>query len=433
MRVLLAMLARRHGEPFLEQCRAVLEPSFDGVEILYDEGDGIADFAAARNHLIALGERSHYDWIVMLDADECMFPADVAHLRHLMGGAHHLIVMPRINLARDMTHFAPEFYPDYQGRAFRLGNSYHYSGAVHEQLTVGLSRRSALRGSRCMVSQATPIFHYGLVQEESRVLLKAVNYDRIAVGEQLLDELPENLDPGYVRDLLGPVSADRLRELDIPHPLGQPVPGDHVSGWAGFYVCSRTIQQETGHLHEHAELLGRLDDDRLPLLEVGAGHGSLGRYLAQRGHDVVVTDADAIVTGRLARSAGACPGLRVQMADALQLGACFERSAFGTAFSEGLFQHSDDEQARTALSSQLKVARRVLASVPVTPPPGLPGLFGDERCRSADEWLEILSPVAEVKATLYGHRYLPLRQAVVAKMRGNLVQAGTHMMLEAYS
>jgi hypothetical protein len=64
VRVVLGMLARsdKAKEPLLEHVLPIMGPSFDGVEILHDEGWRIADFSVQRNRLVEIGERKSYDW-----------------------------------------------------------------------------------------------------------------------------------------------------------------------------------------------------------------------------------------------------------------------------------------------------------------------------------------------------------------------------------
>ncbi len=217
MKVCLGMLARsdRAAEPLLDRVLSIVGPSFEAVEVLRDEGRPITDFAAARNRLIDAAERRGDDWMFMLDSDECMFPADIAAVRSMMTPDTRLIVLPRYEFARDFDHYDPGQYPDYQTRVFRLGHGYRFRRKVHE----GLYRRFALMSEKRLghglVSEQTPIYHYGRVKTPAQLELKTLNYRRIARDQRPLGALPAD----FVVDESKPYWV-RLEPFDRPHPLG---------------------------------------------------------------------------------------------------------------------------------------------------------------------------------------------------------------------
>lgn len=214
--VCLGMLARRDAsaEPLLETVLGIVGPSFDGTEMLWDEGLPVADFAAARNQLIDRAEDLGYDWMFMLDSDECMFPADIQHVRSLMTAERRLIVLPRYEFVHDFGHYDPSEYPDYQRRVFRLGVGYRFRRKVHEGLYRRFSPFSETRLRSGFVSDTTPIYHYGRLKSAAAMELKLLNYDRLADGLPPLSQLS----PGHV------VTEQRRfwRECEPftgPHPL----------------------------------------------------------------------------------------------------------------------------------------------------------------------------------------------------------------------
>lgn len=196
MKVLLGMLARETGEPYVDRILEIVAPSFDGVEVLRDPTGRVTDFAAQRNRLVELGEREGYDWMFMLDADECMFPADLAKVRKLMERPRtRLIVMPRIEMVQDFDHWDPTLYPDYQRRVFKLGVGYRFRRPIHEGLYRPLSPLSETRLRRGLVSEDTPIYHYSRTKPRAELLLRFINYDRVQRGQTRLESLPEGEDP----------------------------------------------------------------------------------------------------------------------------------------------------------------------------------------------------------------------------------------------
>jgi hypothetical protein len=210
------MLARsdRSKEPLLDRILSIVGPSFDGVEVLYDEGRPISDFGAQRNRLIEIGEHKGFDWMVQLDSDECMFPQDIATLRSLMVPPNRLLLLPRYEFARDFDHYDPTEYPDYQGRTFRLGCGYRFRRRVHEGLYRRFSPLSERRLGVGVFSDATPIYHYGRIKDTATMLLKLHNYELLAKGEAPVSELPGDAaldeDRRFYRE---------LAPFPGPHPL----------------------------------------------------------------------------------------------------------------------------------------------------------------------------------------------------------------------
>lgn len=215
-RVALGMLARSDhaAEPLLDRILSIVAPSFDGVEILYDEGRRIDDYAAARNRLITRATDAGYHWLFMLDSDECMFPADIAKVRALMTRERSLIVLPRHEFVCDFAHHDPTGYPDYQARVFRLRAGYRYRRRVHEGLFRGIWPVSEMRLGHGFRSDDTPLYHYGRLKSAAVMELKLLNYDRLARGEAPLEALPADAavraDDGFWSQCV-PFTA--------PHPL----------------------------------------------------------------------------------------------------------------------------------------------------------------------------------------------------------------------
>lgn len=194
MKVMLGMLARsdRTQEPLLDKVLSIVGPCFDDIAIVEDQGKRITHYGAQRNKLIDIAEGRGFDWMFMLDSDECMFPSDIETVKSLMTRENRLIVLPRYEFVRDFDHYDPRGYPDYQGRVFRLGAGYRYRRAVHEGLYRRFAIRSEMRLKRGFHSDQTPIYHYGRVKTPDELVLKFHNYDLIAQGLPPVNELPES-------------------------------------------------------------------------------------------------------------------------------------------------------------------------------------------------------------------------------------------------
>lgn len=415
MKVLLAMLARSHGEPYLESVLSIMGASFDGVEVGYDGGRAITDFAAARNRLIRLGESQGYDWIVMLDADECMYPRDIERVRALMGQGADFIALPMIEFVNDFEHWDPSPYPDYHGRVFRLGRGYHFRNKMHEMVFARRALLNEIERGVFARSDETPIYHYGKTKSAESVVEKFAHYERLEEGSTPLR---------FVQELAGELWPD-APEFTHPHPLDGS--GRLVGDWAQACRVVTAPRHEVALLHEHADLLTELDLRVGALLGVGLDSAPMSRYLALRGHDVTVVDGDpdSIETAREV----ACPTdpVRYRAAGLYEPAASLPCQTFATAFSVGLMHKIGADEVRRVVGEQLRLANRVVFSVPSDRRPSVPLQTG--RYLTPAAWEEELGPIGNVKARYYGARARPLRQAILAKVEGTLGQDRLHVMV----
>lgn len=208
MKVALGILTRNE-EFYLGRHLPIIANSFDGivavdaasvdrsVEILTSFGAKIEnrewnnDFGAARNAMIALAEREGYDWIFMVDSDECMFPKDIETVKEYMPQSQ-FIALPRIEFVRDYYHFDHTLYPDFQGRVFKLHQGFHYRNKVHEMLykpddDIALMSRLDYR----VVAAGCHLYHYSRCKSPESLWLKYANYDRLMKGEELIERIPD--------------------------------------------------------------------------------------------------------------------------------------------------------------------------------------------------------------------------------------------------
>lgn len=197
-----------HLPPLLESC------ALDGVVAL-DGGssDGGADyvrecggvvyerpfdwhFGEHMNALIEACESEGYDAMLRIDPDECLFPEAVDHVALLLQ-SYKALRLARFNFVGDRLHYYPYKYPDYQTRAFRLGQGVHYAFKVHETLEHSFRGLGWIEdGSEfdsprdIMRCPHVAIYHYGEIQADERAALKHLNYARLVAGEPVLSELP---------------------------------------------------------------------------------------------------------------------------------------------------------------------------------------------------------------------------------------------------
>ena len=155
------------------------------------------DFSQARN--VSL-EHAKGDWILVLDADECLDPRDHGRMQTLMSDpqadAYRLIqrtYQKHSTLAEWQTLEAdtplargcPGFIPNPLVRLFRNSPHIRFKGQVHEVVEHDL-----LTHGKRIVDSDIQIHHYGLIIEESRQHLKQNLYRRI--GETKLKNQPQD-------------------------------------------------------------------------------------------------------------------------------------------------------------------------------------------------------------------------------------------------
>lgn len=175
-------------EIFWEKTLVAMDGCFDGGVIRLV--NNITDYAAARNAVIKQAEAEEYTHILFLDADECMFPEDIKKIRAKLE-EHEALMLPRYELGPDTNYYNPIVYPDYQGRAFKLGVGYEYRGPIHEILYKKNEEKCVWENAGFEASDDTPIYHYGRCKTPESIWLRYHNYGRIQQGLERLDKIPE--------------------------------------------------------------------------------------------------------------------------------------------------------------------------------------------------------------------------------------------------
>jgi SAM-dependent methyltransferase len=171
--------------------------------------------------------------------------------------------------------------------------------------------------------------------------------------------------------------------------------------WDAFYAEELSLTGAIANLSGHTDFLEAIEaSSPSRLLEVGVGTGTMSWFFGARGIETVGLDSDEQIVARARSRAGGVGSVTYQVGDAFELSSLFPRDHFDVAFSQGLFEHFEDEEIRELARQQLSVARRVLLSVPSDQYPRFD--FGNERLMSPDRWAYILGGVGCVRAEYYG-------------------------------
>ncbi len=129
------------------------------------------DYSAARNRLLnVVRHYSEYPWLLMLDADEAVWPADVNSMaRFAAASPADALFFPRVNFTNWNGEWLPVQYPDYQTRLIRLASDVQYVNKVHE----------CSAGSKPRARAPYNIFHYGLCRPPLDTYLKWQRYSGV--------------------------------------------------------------------------------------------------------------------------------------------------------------------------------------------------------------------------------------------------------------
>lgn len=141
-------------------------------------------------------------------------------------------------------------------------------------------------------------------------------------------------------------------------------------------------------------MLRTIRDAVLPpakLLEVGFGTGFSAAYLTDWGYQVTGIDKDRevleLASRRIVEENLGLPHFLLM--DAFALSPTFQ---FDLAYSQGFLEHFSDEDIIKLLQQQLRVATKVIFSVPSENYPA--SEYGDERKLSMPKWVELMTAAA---------------------------------------
>jgi SAM-dependent methyltransferase len=176
------------------------------------------------------------------------------------------------------------------------------------------------------------------------------------------------------------------------------------TAWDDVYTGVDTAENMLRTVSSHLPLLLPLMDCTRAL-EVGPGRGLLSGFLAKMGVDVTAIELSPSVLD-VARRFYHRIDAKVETVEGDGMATPFENHSFDAVFSQGLWEHFDDEHIRRFAVEALRLAPVVYASVPSMWYPRLgrhgPGVVGNERFMSPGRWQQILQPVdANVSAGYY--------------------------------
>ncbi|HMA35422.1 MAG TPA: hypothetical protein VKY74_13205 [Chloroflexia bacterium] len=155
------------------------------------------DFGAQGNCLIAACEQRGYESLLRTDPDELWWPADLQRIAAALD-TYHVVQVRRHNFVRDRRQVNPAWYPDWQGRAWRLHQGLRYSTRIHETLNfveLGLRLGTGDAPGEVGFLDQVHIYHYGWIEDLATRALRYYNYERRAAGQPAVARYPPDAPP----------------------------------------------------------------------------------------------------------------------------------------------------------------------------------------------------------------------------------------------
>lgn len=175
--------------------------------------------------------------------------------------------------------------------------------------------------------------------------------------------------------------------------------------WDEYYPSTLSIETFLGNLVGHREFLAEVfGGEGRRILEVATGTSTMSVLGAWFGFDMTSIDINPAIIERAKQLAERMKvKVDYQVADTFKLP--FEGNSFDTAFHQGLLEHFGDEEIKRMLDEQLRVAKRVVISVPNYLYPAKD--LGDERLLRKESWERILKGYRITKSVYYSPKLFP--------------------------
>jgi len=160
--------------------------------------------------------------------------------------------------------------------------------------------------------------------------------------------------------------------------------------WNDFYSRNLHLKDYLENLYSHGQFIEEIVKEKpKSILEVGVGTGIMSIFLSYLGVAKVVAIDNNIKI--LESGINLCEILNgkvlFKLCDAFNLSEHIN-DEFDIVFSQGFFEHFDDEDIKKLLGQQLKIGNKVVFSVPSNYYPKQE--YGNERLLKLEHWKRIL-------------------------------------------
>jgi SAM-dependent methyltransferase len=180
--------------------------------------------------------------------------------------------------------------------------------------------------------------------------------------------------------------------------------------WSEVYAHKLELSELIDHVYSHKPFLMEIwNSSPKKILEIGVGGGSTSIFLSYLGIETHAIDNDPGVIKRSQENNDNLKGgLKIKVGDAFKLP--YENDSFDIICHQGFFEHFDDKDIQVLLKEQLRVAKKVVFSVPTKY--YLSNALG-ERLLTKKRWEGIMKDFKVKKSSYYGR---PRNETLVKRL-----------------
>lgn len=175
--------------------------------------------------------------------------------------------------------------------------------------------------------------------------------------------------------------------------------------WSDYYARALTVDAMLGNLYGQRHYLATIIDlHPTKILEIGSGTGAMSIFLSWLGIDTTSVDIEPEVTEKARLANTELHGTaKFEVGDGFHLN--FPDDSFDAVFHQGLLEHLSDEEIQAMVREQLRVAPKLIISVPNHMYPKRD--YGNERLMTKEQWEQIFAPFKITKSEYYSPKRFP--------------------------
>lgn len=157
--------------------------------------------------------------------------------------------------------------------------------------------------------------------------------------------------------------------------------------WNNFYSNRMMIEELLANLNTHSLLFAKIiENNPSKILEIGTGTGSMSMFLALLGYNITSLDNNEEILVR-AQKMNKEYKTQVRLIEGDAFSIPFLPETFDIVYSQGFFEHFDNEEIHKLIKEQLRVGDIVIFSIPSKY--YLKKDYGNERLLDIKDWEKI--------------------------------------------
>lgn len=277
-------------------------------------------------------------------------------------------------------------------RAWKKGYVCYYQPAsiIYHMGSVSFKKAFGMKRLLALSHRNTYLFAWKNIDNAAEIV-KHIFFIPIRLAYSLCSLKPEILSGFFAAIKMMPVAILRRKsERSVKYKYTMREALHRISGrpWGEFYSDPASDEDFAHNITIHDIFLAAVMKDKpKKLIEIGSGSGTMAAFLSLKADTVVSIDNDDKVLKTAIDNSKKFNGkAEFKKDDAFNLS--FKENSFDVAFSQGFFEHFSDDDIRKLIKEQLRVARKVVFSVPTVYYRHRD--FGNERLLSMRAWRNIL-------------------------------------------